>query len=93
MYFTCSFRPPLCPAVSGLTKIAFSFPLLVSYLVLKATLVPIGGILFSNPVQELGITNMSLSSSFLMKPYFAPAMIAFMNPVLGGRVRAVSVPS
>ena len=69
-----------------LTKIAFSFLLLLSYLVSKVTRVPIGGILFSNPVQELGITNMSLPSSILMKPYFAPAVIAFMNPVMSGCV-------
>ena len=91
-YFVDFLCIPLCSVVSGLTLIALSFLLLVSNLVLKVTRVPIGGIFQIKPEQELGITNMSLSSSIFMKPNFPDGWIFFMYPVVGGCVWVVSDP-
>ena len=91
-YFVGFLRTPPCSIISGLTKIALFFLLLVSNLVRKVTRVPIGGIIPSKPEQELGITNTSLSSSIFMKPNFADGWIAFMAPVMCGCVWVVPVP-
>ena len=90
-YFACFLRTPLCSVISGLTKIALFFLLLVSNLMWKATRVPIGCIFPSKPEQELGITNTSFSSSIVMKPNFASGWIAFMAPVMSGCVWVVPV--
>ena len=92
-YFAGSLRSPLCSVISGPTKIALIFLLLVSSLVWKATRVPIGGIIPSKPEQELGITNTSFPSSIFMKPNFADGLIAFMAPVMSGCVWVIPVPS
>ena len=91
-YFVGFLRTPLCFIISGLTKIALSFLLLVSNVVRKVTRVPIGGIVPLKPEQELGITNTSLSSSIFMKPNFSGGWIAFRAPVKCGCVWVVPVP-
>ena len=85
-YFVGFLRTPPYSIISGLTKIALFFLVLVSILVRKVTRVPIGGIMPSKPEQELGITNRSFPSSVFMKPNFVDWSIAFMAPVMCGCV-------
>ena len=82
-----------CSVKSGPTRTALSFLLLASSVMLKVTRVPTGGILFPKPTQELGMTNMSSSSSVLMKPNFLLSLIVFMTPVMSGDVRVFPLPS